>query len=702
MMSIQRFLIMAPAAVSLILLISYFWVPTYEEQTRGNPDRLIQFITAYGGDASMLNPILSNDSASSQIEGLVFEGLIDRDENLAYRGRVAQSWKIYEHAYFYVNDQAATLRWGKIDAPALLANLRSLLDGANPEWRHVTAVDLLPAETITHTIRVKAGDADIPVTLTAQAPPRIRITLDQVDQMLFERLAGVMGQDYFEGFDPAAHITADPELPPAQLADQAQTLLPPTAHNPVIEFFLRPGVKFHDGHEVTAEDVKFTYEAIVNPKNLSPRIPDYEPVQQVEVIDPLTVRIIYKRLYSPAISKWQMQILPAHLLNARALAREAVKRGKDPAVFTMRQSNFSRHPIGCGPFVFDQWKSDRHIRLKRFDDYWEGPPNYHQYVMRIIPDTLTQEMEFYAGTVDNYAVQPHQVARLIRDERFQHFSGTAFGYSYIAYNMRRPPFDDPRVRRALGMAIDTQKIIDYVLYGQGEPITGPFIKQTDFYNRNIAPLPYDPQGALKLLAEAGYTKGRDGYLQKNGKRLAFTLITNNGNALRKAILAIAQDAWKKIGVRVETDLLEWSVFVQKRIDQLDFDALVLGWSMPIVPDPYQVWHSSQTGKFQLNFVGFSDPEADDLIIKIRQEYDHDRQVAYCHRLHEIIARAQPYTFLYVGRWTAVLDKRIVRQAPAADGQIQIMPIEPAKTGHYTYHFNQWIKLPQRPVFNEKG
>lgn len=697
-MRTRRFLIIAPAVVSLLLVISYFWIPSYEEQTRGNPDRLIQFVTASSGDASMLNPVLSADTASSQIEGLVFEGLIDRDENLQYRGRVARSWKIYEHAYFYVNPGVATASWGKLDATALLTNLRKVLISGSPSWRHVTGVDLLPAATITRTFKVKAGDSERSVILTAHAPPRIRIDLNNVDQLLFERLKDILGPDYLDAFDPSAYVIDDPGLPNDQLAAFARQMLPATAHNPVIDFFLRPNVKFHDGRPVTAQDVKFTYEAIMNPKNLSPRIPDYEPVERVEVIDPLTVRIVYKRLYSPAIGTWGMGILPAHLLDDRSLADEAVRNGKNPETFTMRQSSFNRHPVGCGPFAFMQWKSDQYIRLKRFEDYWEGPANYTQYAMRIIPEPLTQEMEFYAGTVDDYNVLPHQVARLIKDDRFQHFSGATFGYTYIAYNLRRPPFDDVRVRRALGMAIDTKKIIDYVLYGQGEPITGPFVKQTDYYNHDIAPLPYDPQGALRLLAEAGYTPGSDGYLQKNGKRMAFTLITNNGNPLRKAILAIAQDAWKKIGIQVETDLLEWSVFIQKRVNQLDFDALILGWSMGIDPDLFQIWHSSQSGKFQLNFAGFSDPEADDLIIKIRREYDHQRQVDYCHRLHEIIARAQPYTFLYVARWTALLDKRIVRKVTTADGKVVYKPIVPTKTGGYTFHFNQWIKLPQPPVF----
>jgi ABC-type transport system substrate-binding protein len=285
---------------------------------------------------------------------------------------------------------------------------------------------------------------------------------------------------------------------------------------------------------------------------------------------------------------------------------------------------------------------------------------------------------------------------LLNDDRFQHFSGTSFGYTYIGYNMRRKPFDDRRVRRALSMAIDVNKIIRYVLYNQGEPITGPFVKQTDYYNHRIEPVPYDPAGALKLLAEAGWKPNAQGWLEKDGQRLQFTLITNSGNDIRKAILAIAQDAWKQIGIDVRTDLLEWSVFIQERVNKLDFDALVLGWSMGIDPDLYQIWHSSQAGPHQLNFVGFNNEEADELIIKIRQEYNHGQQVRYCHRLHEIIAEEQPYTFLYVGKWTAVLDKRIVIRRSDDSAGIVYEKIKPTKTGDFTFYFNKWIKLAQMP------
>jgi ABC-type oligopeptide transport system substrate-binding subunit len=188
-MTIKRFLIIAPALVSLVLLISYFWVPTYEEQTRGNPQRLEQFITASIGDATVLNPILSANSASSQIEGLVFEGLIDRDENLQYRGRVAERWRISEQAYFYVNDNAATLQWGALDGAELRSNLESALKADPDTGPYVTAVELLPAASYSLTRPIGRADQQRTITLKVQAPQRIRITLNRVDQ-LFSNTCG--------------------------------------------------------------------------------------------------------------------------------------------------------------------------------------------------------------------------------------------------------------------------------------------------------------------------------------------------------------------------------------------------------------------------------------------------------------------------------------------------------------------------------
>ncbi len=627
----KRILLLAPTVLLIFLIQSYFWVPTYEEQTKGNPERLTEYITASSADAVILNPILSADSASSQIESLVFEGLVDRDENLNFRGRLAKSWQIYEEAYLWINEKDF-LRFKK--------SVKDL-----SEIRSVSVVQ-------------KKGDK-----------AKIKLVLNKVEPDIFH-----------------------------EIGKRFKSIFPPFEHNPVIVFYLRKGVLFHDGHPFTAKDVKFTYEAIMDPKNISPRISDFEPVKEVKILNPFTVKVIYKRLYSPALSTWQIGILPEHLLNKKALAKEAISKGIEPKDFSMRNSSFNRHPVGCGPFRFVKWKSDQFIILKRFEKYWEGPPNYKTYIFRVIPDPLTQEMEFYAGTIDHYNVLPHQVERLKKDPRFQAFSGLSFGYTYIGYNMRKPPFNDVRVRKALGMAIDVDKIIRYVLYGQAERITGPFVKQTNYYDHSIKPLPYDPKTALKLLQEAGWRRGKDGWLRKNGKRFQFTLITNSGNDIRKAILAIAQQSWKKIGIDVRTELLEWSVLL-KRINQHNFDAVVLGWSMGIEPDLFQIFHSSQTHPYQLNFVGYKNKKADELIVKIRQEYDEKKRIKYCHMLHRIIAEDQPYTFLYVSKWTAVLDRRIVIKEVDKQGHVIYKKITPTKTGDYTFYFNKWIKLPKAPNFS---
>ena len=203
--------------------------------------------------------------------------------------------------------------------------------------------------------------------------------------------------------------------------------------------------------------------------------------------------------------------------------------------FSLRDSEFNQHPVGTGPFVFREWKADQFIRLDRNEAYWAGPPEYHQYVMRIIPDSLTQEMEFYAGAVDNYSVQPHQVIRFKSDPKYQNFSSVGYFFSYIGYNLRNPLFADRRIRRALGMAIDVEKIIKHILYGEGERVTGPYPKITDWYDPAVQTLPYNPKEALKILNDLGWKKNKDGFLEKNGQSFEFNLITNNGNPVRNIL-----------------------------------------------------------------------------------------------------------------------------------------------------------------------
>ena len=687
-------LIAVPALLLLALVLSHLLVPTYDEQTRATPKRLARFIEASSGDARILNPILNADTASSRIVDLVFDGLLDLDEDLALRGKLAERWDVGEWASVAVDPgdsfpDGTPVTAGRIER-RVLAHARSqpALSGLVRSARHEAG------STTERSVELPDAAGPGAATVRIEHPERVVFELARVDQRFFERLGPVLGPEY------GRRLTAERlvHVEPRSLRDAVLARTEPPAvfvHQPVITFDLRRGVRFHDGHEFDAHDVAFTWRAIMDPKNLSPRTSDFEPIDRVEVLGPHRVRIVYKRLFSPAVNAWTMGILPAHRLDAAALAREAAS-GRLPSgqdrPFGLRDSAFNRAPVGTGPFRFASWESDEQIHLVRNDGYWDGPARFEHFHFRVIPDPVTREIEFRTGTIDTYAPQPHQVDRFSRDSAYRAFSTLSRGYTYIGYNIRREPFSDPRVRRALGMAIDTGEIIDYVLYGQGEPTTGPYPKNTPWYDHDAPPLPYDPAAALALLEEAGYRRGAGGWLEKDGERLEFNLITNNGNPLRKAILSIAQHAWARIGVKCNTQLFEWAVFLKDFINPGDFDAVILGWQMGIDPDLHQLWHSSQTGENQLNFVGYRSEEADEIITTLRATYDRAEQIRLAHALHRIIARDQPYTFLYAPRASRVLDRKIVMVE--SDGSLA--PVRASRSGVLFHHFTHWKKLAHAP------
>jgi ABC-type transport system substrate-binding protein len=698
----KRLLIAAPLVLVAFLLQSWLWVPSYENQTRGNPERVTKFIEGSIGDAHFLNPVLSDEQTGSGIASLVFDTLLDLDENLALKAKIAERWEVVERAYVVVRPEAQL----PDGAPATAARLGERI--AEALGADALSVRALPAETRSELRSLLLpGEAGAPprpteVEVRVGVPERIALELPAVMPHLEERLLPVLGAGYLAGFAPERHV----ELPSGPAGDAMRPalpeILPALEHNPVLVFHLRPGVRFHDGHELDAGDVKFTYDAFMEPRNLSPRTSDFEPVKAVEMVDARTVRVVYKRLFSPAVYVWSSYgILPAHLLSPEALEGEMDRRGiagEARERFGLREAEFSRAPVGSGPFRFVAWKSDDLIQLARFDDYWEGPAEYRDYTLRIIPDLLTQELEFRTGALDLYPVLPHQAARYREDPSYRAFSSTQFGYSYIGYNARHELFTDPDVRRALGMAIDVEQIIRFVLYGEGERVSGPYAINTEWYDRGVAPLPYDPEGALRILESKGWKRGADGILEKGGKRFEFALITNNGNPQRKAIATIAQDAWRKIGVDCKVQLFEWAVFLKDFVNTGRFDAVVLGWSTGIDPDLYQIWHSSQTGPQQLNFTGYVNREADRLIEEIRLEYDPARQRELTHALHRLIAAEQPYTFLFAGRGTTVVDRKIAMVERGADGAERIVPLRSSPTGQLRYWFTRWKKLEHAPDF----
>lgn len=429
-----------------------------------------------------------------------------------------------------------------------------------------------------------------------------------------------------------------------------------SADNLTIVFHLRDGVKWHDGSPCTSADVKFTFEAILDPKNACPYAGSYRDIEEIAAPDPLTVVFRYREPYAPALPKLGMGVIPRHLLE-----------GKD-----LRGSAFGRRPVGNGPFVFREWRTDEHTILEANPAYYEGRPYLDRWVTRVIPDLAVQYLEFITGGVDVMGLTPYQYRFRSETEAFRRV-GAKYAYrngdySYIGYNLLDPLFQDVRVRRALSLAVDRKRIIEGVLLGLGETVTGPFWKGTWSYNDAVPELPYDPPAARALLEAAGWRDSdRDGVREKDGRPLRFKLITNQGNKVREDVAVIVQRQWAEVGVAAEVQVIAWPTFLSEFIDRKKFQAVVLAWTMPVDPDLYNVWHSDSTGEGELNFISYRNPEVDDLIIQGVRTFDREERRAIYHRIHELIALDQPYTFLYTPYSLTAVNRRIRGIDPAPAG-----------------------------------
>jgi len=424
----------------------------------------------------------------------------------------------------------------------------------------------------------------------------------------------------------------------------------------VITFKLRKGVRWHDGKPFTAADVLYTYQITTDPKTPTAYAGDFLKVKKAEALDDYTFRVTYDKPFAPALISWSSAVLPRHLL-----------AGKD-----ITKSPLSRHPVGTGAYKFKEWVAGQKIVLVSNEDYFEGRPYIDGRITRIIPDTATMFLELRAQNIGMMGLTPLQYTRQTDNnlfkENFSKYRYLAFAYTYLGYNLKNPLFTDKRVRQAISYAVNKDEIVSGVLLGLGKPATGPYKHGTWAFNDKVKIYNYDPTKARDLMKQAGWTDtNKDGILEKDGRPFEFEILTNQGNETRQKCAEIIQRQLKEIGITAKIRIVEWSAFVTDFINKRRFDAVILGWTIPLDPDAYDVWHSSKTAPEELNFVSYNNSEADEMLDRGRSTFNQAERKKYYDRFQEILAEDQPYTFLYVPDELIIISRRFRGVEPAPIG-----------------------------------
>ncbi|GBE14004.1 oligopeptide-binding protein AppA precursor [bacterium BMS3Abin14] len=411
-------------------------------------------------------------------------------------------------------------------------------------------------------------------------------------------------------------------------------------------FTLRDGLRWGDGMPLTADDVVFTFEIVRDPAVDAPHLRNYyRNLEKVQALDNRTVRFTFSKPYFKSLEMiGGMSIIPRHIF----------------AKGDFNTNPHGRSPIGSGPYKFVKWETGKEIVLSRNEDYWGKKPHLKKIVFKIITDETVALQVLKRGEMDLMGLTPVQWTRQTRRRKFtRKFDKLQYylpGYSFIGWNMRRPYFSDKRVRRAMTMVLDRESILKNLRYGLGQIVTGNFFYESRDYDKDIKPWPHDPRKAAALMDEAGWTDSDgDGIRDKDGVPFRFEFTIVSGSQFAEQMATILKEELRKVGVDMLIRPLEWALFTEV-LDDRSFDAVIMGWSLPVEADPYQVWHSSQAEKGS-NFVGFVNQEADEIIEKARTTFDRSTRAGYYRRFHEILHDEQPYTFLFVNKSLVALDKR---------------------------------------------
>lgn len=423
-----------------------------------------------------------------------------------------------------------------------------------------------------------------------------------------------------------------------------------------LTFHLRDDVVWSDGVPVTAEDVRFTWQAQIHPDVAWDSVSMKENITDAEVVDPHTVRFHFSHAYAKQIIDVnEGAILPKHVWE------------KLPFTEWRKNGNwFKEHLVTDGPFAVESWQPQQQVVLRRNPRYFKKDrPLLDRLVIRVIPDASTAMAELASGQIDFISqVSPGDAAQIKNNPRLQllayWFSRLIVG---VTWNTSRELFADPEVRRALTLAIDRPTIVATLWGEYGKVADSPLSSRLWGHDRSLRPWPYDPEGAKRILASKGWKDSDgDGMLDRNGKRFSFEILSNAGNQQRIDAGVMIQEQLKRIGIEAKPRVLEFNTMMQQT-DSGNFDANIVGMGVETSLDLTAYFHSHSVPPEGINFMRYANPELDRLIDQSRNVVELAQAKPFLDQLQQILHRDQPVTFLWESQRLSAASRRLQNVRP---------------------------------------
>ena len=385
-------------------------------------------------------------------------------------------------------------------------------------------------------------------------------------------------------------------------------------------FDLEDDVYWHDGEKFTADDVKFTYDVIMDEANGSENAPNYEDVEAINVIDDTTIAFTLEDDNVAFLDYMTMAILPKHLLEGE----------------NMQTSDFFRAPVGTGPYKLESWDVGQAITLVKNENYFAGPAQIDRIIFKIVTDDNAKTMQLQSGELNLAQVTPKDAGIFENQDAYQVYDMTTSDYRGILYNFQNAYWqENADLIPAINYAVDRQSIVDAVLLGKGEVAYGPL--QHNIYNYDgVNHYDYDPEKCAELLAQAGCTQDSESYWCRDGKRISFTINASAGDQVRIDMAQIVAQQLQAVGLDVKADV------PAEGIDWGGQECCIIGWGSPFDADDhtYKVFGTDKGA----NYSGYSNELVDKYLIEARQTSDSDERAEAYKQFQIALADTPAYTF----------------------------------------------------------